>query len=494
MFWQNPSDPQERYVFTTGYVTDANGKTRFATFRYNPDDNSSPVQVATKRAYYPPDGASTEVNSKAVALAVDAEGNVYVTGESENPTDGTMDVITIKYDKDLDPTLGSNPWAFDPNRPEYPGVRRYKGVKSAGPPVVYAEDVPTDITCVTNAGEAVVVAATTETSTTGQDIIAIAYDIDGNLHPAWPSIGGRGAGVRAYDFGGNDRSCEIGGPIIVEDGDSVALQVTMNGTSQDGASGDDDIVALMFNNTGLHWSDRYDNGCGLDDTCTGLTFPGDQTLSVTANAFYTVGQTYECEEYAHPHDFVAIGYQDLGGSIGGDLLWTGTIDFGEDDYCTDARVVDDGSNFRLCLTGYSKPSPTYTVATALYTHAAGVASVSLDWAVTFNPVSSRQHEGLGVAIRAVPGSTTVEEFITGRSTAATSGNFDALTFKYNIATPAAVSWYTLFSDTGNPGYDAGHAVAVDDPASPGKPLVFITGTSYSSSTGKDFVTVCYKQN
>jgi hypothetical protein len=201
VFWQNPSNAGERYVFTTGYVTDANGKTRFATFRYNADDNSSPVQAPTASAFYPPFGETTEINSKGVALAVDFKGNVYVTGESESPTDGTMDVITIKYDKDLlQPSgMGSHPWAVQSGSTEYPGVRRYKGVKSAGPPEVGAEDVPTDITCVTNAGEAVVVAATTETSTTGQDIVAIAYDIDGNLHPAWPSIGGRGAGVRAYE-------------------------------------------------------------------------------------------------------------------------------------------------------------------------------------------------------------------------------------------------------------------------------------------------------
>ena len=413
VFWQNPSDPGERWVFTTGYVTDASGKTRFATFRYDPDDNSSPVQVATKRAYYPPSTVSTEVNSKAVAIAVDFRGDVYVTGESENPTDGTMDVITIKYDKDLlQPPVTvpqtTFPW---PNTGEGDGVRRYQGVFSAGPPAIYAQDVPTDITVNANAGTAVVIAATTETASTGKDLIAIAYDQDGNLHPAWGNLGD-GAGVRKYDFGGDDRSCEIGGPVIASHEDGSALQVTVNGTSEDGASGDDDIVTLMFFNTGVFWSDRYGNGCGLDDTCTGLTFPGDQTLSVTANAFYTVGHTYECEEFPHPHDFVAIGYRDLGGS-GGDLLWTDTIDFGADDYCADARVVFDGSNFRLCLTGYTKPSTTYSVATALYTHAAGVASVSLDWAVTYNPVSSRQHEGLGVAIRAVPSSTTVEEFITG---------------------------------------------------------------------------------
>lgn len=69
-----------------------------------------------------------------------------------------------------------------------------------------------------------------------------------------------------------------------------------------------------------------------------------------------------------------------------------------------------------------------------------------------------------------------------------------MTFKYDIASPPSVAWWLLFAASGNPGYDAGHAIAIDHPASPGKPLIFTTGTSTSSSTGKDFVTVCYKQN
>jgi hypothetical protein len=360
--------------------------------------------------------------------------------------------------------------------------------------VVYAEDAPTDITCATNGGLAVVVAATTETSTTGKDLIAIAYDIDGNLHPAWPSIGGRGPGVRAYDFGGDDRSCEIGGPIVVEAGDDYFLQVTMNGTSQDGASGDDDIVTLIFNNSGLFWSDRYDNGCNMPDTCTGLTFPGEGGLSLDTASFYTVGYVNDCSESVHPHDFVTMAFLQLPTVPPVQRLWSDTHDFGQDDYAMDAHVVNDGSNLRLCVTGYTEPISVTQVATMLYTHTATATSASLDWAQLFNPVSGREHEGHAVAIRRVPGSSLVDEFITGRSTAATNGNFDALTFKYTVATPAVVDWYTLFSDTSNPGYDAGHAITIDDPASPGKPLVFITGTSYSSSTGKDFVTVCYKQN
>jgi len=72
-------------VYVTGYSAGVDGKTDYATVKYSPDGEELWV-IRYSRAG----------DDKPVGLALDGQGNVYVTGTSQGPT-GTNDITTLKY-------------------------------------------------------------------------------------------------------------------------------------------------------------------------------------------------------------------------------------------------------------------------------------------------------------------------------------------------------------------------------------------------------------
>lgn len=79
---------KDGFVYVTGYSSNLNGSTDYATVKYN----SSGVQVWV--AYY---AGPAGTNNKALAIAVDKKGHVYVTGGSDAINNGNSDYATIKY-------------------------------------------------------------------------------------------------------------------------------------------------------------------------------------------------------------------------------------------------------------------------------------------------------------------------------------------------------------------------------------------------------------
>jgi hypothetical protein len=74
-------------VYVTGYSYNSAGNKDYVTIKYGPNGN----WLWGRRYNSPYDG-----DDEAKALAVDADGNVYVTGYSKN-SDGDYDYVTIKY-------------------------------------------------------------------------------------------------------------------------------------------------------------------------------------------------------------------------------------------------------------------------------------------------------------------------------------------------------------------------------------------------------------
>lgn len=93
-------------VYVTGRSAGLNGYPDYATVKYDPDGN----QVWVARYSF----GNVDV---ARAIALDAAGNVYVTGYSDPPSGSSTDYATVKYD-----ASGNQIWAarYNGNRDDYP--------------------------------------------------------------------------------------------------------------------------------------------------------------------------------------------------------------------------------------------------------------------------------------------------------------------------------------------------------------------------------------
>lgn len=131
-------------VFVTGTSQDANGREDFLTIKYAPNGDT----VWTRR-YNGPDDASDQVRG----IALDAAGNVHVTGQSE-AAGSKFNYVTIKYAAD-----GTQRWA----------------VRYAGPGSI---DNATAIALDSNAN--VYVTGSSLSAGNSMDVVTIKYDSVGN--------------------------------------------------------------------------------------------------------------------------------------------------------------------------------------------------------------------------------------------------------------------------------------------------------------------------
>ena len=198
-------------VFVTGLSTGSDGYLDYATFKYDPDGN----QLWIQRYNGPGNG-----NDFSNALAVDAAGNVYVTGNSTGS--GTnYDYATLKYDPN-----GNQLWERRYNGPGN-GLERPSALALDGADNVY-------------------VTGYSEGSGTSQDFATMKYDSDGAL--LWerryndPANGSDSARALELDGVGN---------------------VYVTGYSE-GAGTGYDYATLKYDPDGnLLWEQRY-NGGGSD--------------------------------------------------------------------------------------------------------------------------------------------------------------------------------------------------------------------------------------
>ena len=216
----------KRFVYITGRSQDSlstNSDTLhydYLTIKY--DEARGRMQWSARY-----NNASVNGADEATGIAVDVNGNVYVTGFSYNGSNN--DIVTIKYGPDGNPV-----WSNE--------VRRF----DAG-----YNDETTDI-AVDTAGN-VYVTGRSQTSDTGFDYITIKYDTDGN--ELW---------VARYNNDSVDGTNEAAALAVDSDGN-----VYVTGKSQ-GSSADYDYVTIKYDADGnLAWEARHHGGIGADEA-TGI--------------------------------------------------------------------------------------------------------------------------------------------------------------------------------------------------------------------------------
>ncbi len=397
------------------------------------------------------------------AIAVDEQGNVYVTGISY----GTyMDYATVKYN-----SAGIQEWAQRYNGPGN-AWDWVKAIAIDGQGNVYVtggvaaggyDDYGT--IKYNSAGDTVWVRLYNGPGNIGDGASALAVDDSGNVYVTGGSSGsGTSLDYATIKYNSNGDTLWVrryNGP---GNGDDWAYALAIDGagnvyvTGESRGSGtSDDYVTIKYNSAGVpQWAQKYNGPGNGNDWACAIAVDGAGNVYVTG---YSAGSGSD--------DYATIKY-----NSNGDSLWARRYDGpGNSDDEPNSLAIDGQGN--VYVTGESYGSGTaYDYATIKYN-----SNGDTLWVRRYNGPGNGDDEASALAL---DGSGNL--YVTGYSTGT---NADYATIKYNSA--GVQEWIQRYNGLGND-YDEAAALAVDDSGN-----VYVTGYSAVSSTNTDFATIKYVQ-
>jgi uncharacterized delta-60 repeat protein len=406
---------------------------------------------------------------KATDIAVDNQGNVYITGYSEGTT-SDFDYATIKYN-----SAGVQQW-----------VARYNGI---GNNLDFANAVKVDasgnvyvtgqsmgfssnrnyVTIKYNSSGVELWVAIYEGPAIGSDIAYdLAIDGDGNVY-----VTGSSAGITTmndyttikYNSNGIQQwVARYNGPANANDGGNAIKvdgigNVYVIGTSS-GSGTFSDITTIKYNTGGdEQWVRRYDGPENSSDMGNALVLDAQGNVIVTGYSTQTGTQ----------RDYTTIKYNSSGteqwtrfynGSASqNDIVHGITVDNQNNIYIT-GESIGTGSSFDYATIKYNP---------------AGVEQ----WVTRYNGTENLADIAWDIEVDAQGNS-----YITGGSDGSGTSR-DYTTIKYN--TSGVEQWLQRYSGTGNGG-DLALRLSLDDQNN-----VHITGQSIETGTADDYVTIKYSQ-
>ncbi len=443
-------------VYVTGGSIGAGNQVDYATVKYN----DSGVEQWVAR-YNAPGNAE----DKAVALAVDGAGNVYVTGESG----GVEDYATVKYN-----ASGVEQW-----------VARYNGPRGS-------YDIPA----------------------------ALAIDGSGNVCVTGLSLGSdqsRDYATAKYNASGVEQwSARYNGPGN-SDNDAYDLVVDGSGNvyvtgATSGADRKRDYATIKYNASGVEqWLARYNGPGNSDDDALALAVDGSGNVYVTGASIGSgTGQDYATikynasgveqwvARYNGPRNFHDAAYA-LAVDGSGNVYVTGASAGSGTDPGDYATIKYNASGVEQWVARYNRPGNFYDGVSALAIDASGSVYVAGEstgsgtggeyatikynasgvqqWVARYNGPGN---SGDGASALVIDNSGNV--YVTGGSTGSGTGG-DYATIKYNAL--GMEEWVARYNGPGNSG-DAAGSLAID-----GSGNVYVTGASVGSGSGQDYATVKY---
>jgi hypothetical protein len=418
-------------VYVTGGSLGSNGTYDYATIKY--DSSGEELWVM---CYNGPGNG----NDVASALAVDATGNVYVTGYSRATAGlGSLDYATIKYD-----SSGNEIW-----------VARYNGPGN------------------------------------GDDqASALSVDATGNVYVTGYSRGSAGLGsldyaTIKYDSSGNEIwAARYNGPGNEDDQASAlavdpAGNVYVTGGSSNGSTISSydsyDYATIKYDSSGNEiWVARYNGPSNGHDQASALA------VNATGNVYVTGG--IDGFTYYMPDAHLTIrGFCTIKYDSSGEELWVARYNGpgNGDDYAS-ALAIDVGGN--VYVTGGSVGSDgTYDYATIKYD-----SSGNEVWAARYNGLGNGDDQASALAVDAVD-----NVYVTGGSINRLTGSYlsyDFATIKYDSSGDEL--WAARYNGPGN-GDDYAFALAVDAGGN-----VYVTGHSLGSVglSSLDYATIKLEQD
>jgi len=228
-------------------------------------------------------------------VAVDAQGNVYVTGKSEGQA-STYDYLTVKYN-----SLGVVQWSA-----------RYDGP-------LHGFDIPNAI-AIDQAGNVYVTGMSVGSDSTYNDFATIKYGANGALQ--W---------VAQHNGPGNQT--DVAKDVAVDEMGNVYVTGFQTGLSTH------DFATIKYNPQGFEeWTATYDGPAHVNDEATAIALDVVGNIFVAGWSTDSVGSdTWGTLEF---HDYTVMKY-----NPSGEILWVATYNVGDTWYATPAAmgITNDGS-------------------------------------------------------------------------------------------------------------------------------------------------------
>jgi len=400
-------------VYVTGYSIGSGTAGDYATLKYN----SAGVEQWVARYNGPGNSGDG-----AIALAVDAAGNVYVTGASDGS--GTAgDYATLKYN-----SAGVEQWAAHYNGPENSDDAATALVVDAAGNVYVTgyslgSGTATDYATLkyNSAGVEQWVARYNGPGNLSESAYALAVDAAGNVYVTGYSLGSGTAADYAtlkYNSAGVEQwAVRYNGPGNSNDW-AYALAVDAAGnvyvTGESVGSGTAaDYATLKYNSAGVEqWAARYNGPGNSGDVATALAVDAAGNVYVTGESVGSGTAT----------DYATLKYNSAGVE-----QWAARYNGpGNSDDVVTALAVDAAGN--VYVTGHSYVSVAYADYATLKYNSAGVEQ----WAVRYNGPGNGDDWAYALAVDAAG-----NVYVTGLSEGGAGTSWDYATLKY-IQIPTGV--------------------------------------------------------
>ena len=391
-------------VYVTGYSLGSDNQYDFITTKY-----SATGQQLWEARYNEP-GSNLD---KATSVVVDAVGNVYVTGTSHT------DYVTIKYS-----TIGQQLW-----------TARYNGPGNGA-------DEPIDL--VLDAAGNVYVTGSSVGAGSGSDYATLKYD------------GASGQQLWAARYNGAGRSEDQAGALVLDATGNVYVTGSSYGRS--------DYVTLKYSPSGQQlWEARYN----------GISNGGGSAADVAVDARGNVYVTGYSFGSSTGYDYATVKY-----SATGEQQWANRYNGtnSRNDWATNLAVDATGNVF---VTGRSYSGA--SLSTSDYATLKYSATGQQLWEGRYNGTGNGADVATDLAVDAAGNA-----YVTGYSDSNGDESYDYATLKY-AATSGQQLWTVRYNGDSN-GVDQANSIVVDAAGN-----VYVTGSSVSSGTNSDYITLKYAQ-
>jgi uncharacterized repeat protein (TIGR01451 family)/uncharacterized delta-60 repeat protein len=424
-------------VWVTGYSTNASANSDFSTILYS-GAGSLLVQMSF-------DGGKDD---QARAIALDGDGNVFITGYSTNSSN-LPTLATVKYDG-----TGTQQW-----------TRSYGGVSSSDQAYAAAVDIT---------GAVSVSGYTLDSTNATNAYETIRYNGAGALQ--WRRTGTPVAAPSNSPATAYSVAVDSTGAVVAAGFDGGTVDYNISGTLQWTASNGGNVAAVTIDSG----NNVYVSSAGTDFSTTEFNAAGAAQWTTASSTIDATGL---------PDEFVAMGVDTQGNSYtaGNSTAGYRLAKFNSAGALIWSRAYNTPGNHAANVVGVAVDASGDAYVTGSVADANGATdygTVKFDadgnqvWAQLYNRTGTSFNAPIAIAL-----DSGGNVYVTGQGTSA-SGNVDFATLKYDAN--GSLLWSRLYDDSVH-GQDYAGAMAVDANGN-----VYVTGTVQGTGTnGLDIGTVMY---